>query len=50
MTVYLASKNIFITDDGTNYEIKHQATKLCEFRKADKQLLLEAGVSTDQTL
>jgi len=50
MTVYRSSRNIFVNDDGTNYEVTHHATKLCEFRKSDNQLKLEAGVDTDQSL
>jgi len=39
-----------VTDDGTYYAMSYSGTTLFKIRKSDKQLLLAAGVDTDETL
>ena len=41
---------VSVVDDGTNYDIQVLGTTVLSVRKSDKQLLVSAGVSTDQSL
>lgn len=55
MAVYRSSSKgntggLTAVDDGTNYDFAIGSTKLWSVRKSDQQLLLAAGVTTDQTL
>ena len=39
-----------VTDDGTNLDFSYGGVKYFSFRKSDGQMLVSAGIDTDQTL